>query len=388
MRPEQYRDEITSGQRNPGRRFTIFSMRPRSSFLKLGAIALVAVLGGCANFGYYLQSVQGQLDILRRARPIDEVIEQPDTPQPLREKLAAVLRIREFASHDLGLPENASYRRYSDLDRPFALWNVFAAPEFSTRPLEWCFPFAGCVKYRGYFARTEADRFAATLQQEGDDVFVGGVPAYSTLGWFADPVLNTFIKYPEAEVARLIFHELAHQVVYVRDDSVFNESFAVCVQQEGVRRWLERYGTAQDKQTFALLEQRREQFTELIQRYRKRLQALYDQPLPEDTMRADKARLFAELAGDYQVLKKSWGGWAGYDRWFEQHPNNALLASVAIYTQLVPAFRTLLAQQGGELPGFYRAVKALAALPVEQRTARLAELNDGRTATAAEAPRR
>ncbi|HSQ03250.1 MAG TPA: aminopeptidase, partial [Burkholderiales bacterium] len=186
------------------------------------------------------------------------------------------------------------------------------------------------------------------------------------------------------ELARLIFHELAHQVVYVRDDSVFNESFAVCVQQEGIRRWLDRYGSPQDRQTFAMLTERRHQFTELIQRYRSRLQALYDQQLPEATMRADKARLFDELAGDYQALKKSWGGWPGYDRWFAQHPNNALLASVAIYTQLVPAFQALLAQQDGNLPKFYGAVKALAALPVEQRTARLTDLNRSRTAAAAD----
>lgn len=360
-------------------------MPRRHSILKpVVLFAVTTLLAGCANVGYYLQSVQGQLDIMRRARPIDQVIEEPDTPEALRRKLATVLRIREFASRDLGLPQNASYRRYSNLDRPFALWNVFAAPEFSTRPLQWCFPFAGCVKYRGYFAKPDADGFAAGLAAEGYDVFVGGVPAYSTLGWFADPVLNTFIKYPDAEVARLIFHELAHQVVYVRDDSVFNESFAVCVQQEGVRRWLERYGSAQDRETFAILEQRRLQFTELIQRYRGRLQALYDTPLPKEEMRRDKARLFEELARDYQGLKQSWGGWRGYDRWFAQHPNNALLASVAIYTQLVPAFRTLLAQQSGDLPRFYGAVKRLAGLPADERAARLAELSRGATAAAAD----
>jgi predicted aminopeptidase len=352
----------------------------------VAALAAAAMLGGCANFDYYLQSVQGQLDILRRARPIDEVMELPETPDALRQKLATVLRIREFASRELGLPQNSSYRRYSDLGRPFALWNVFAAPEFSTRPLEWCFPFAGCVKYRGYFSRTQAERFAQGLREEGYDAFVGGVPAYSTLGWFADPVLNTFVGYPESQLARLIFHELAHQVVYVRDDSIFNESFAVSVQQEGVRRWLDRYGTAQDKEAFAILERRREAFTGLIQHYRKRLQTLYGTTsLPEREMRERKARLFDELARDYGALKRSWGGWAGYDRWFAQDPNNALLASVAIYTQLVPAFQALLAQQRGELPRFYSAVKTLAALPAAQRTARLAEIQRGAAARAADA---
>ena len=216
-----------------------------------------------------------------------------------------------------------------------------------------------------------------TAAGEGHDVFIGGVPAYSTLGWFSDPVLNTFIRYPDPEVARLIFHELAHQVVYVRDDSVFNESFAVVVEQEGVRRWLALHGGTQDQASFERMQQYREGFTRLIGSYRERLDALYRSRLAPGVMRERKAQLFDGLGRDYENLKAGWGGFGGYDRWFAQKPNNAQIASLAIYTQQVPAFQTLLRQQGGELARFYAAVKELAALPKLERTARLQQLAAG-----------
>ncbi len=342
--------------------------------LHIVVIAMLLALTGCANTGYYLQSIHGQLDIWNRERPIGEVITDPATPQERREKLATVLRVREFASRELGLPDNDSYRRYADLGRPFVVWNVFATPEFSTRPVQWCFPFAGCVGYRGYFDQADARRFAAELAAEGHDVFVGGVPAYSTLGWFADPVLNTFIRNPDPGIARLIFHELAHQVLYVKNDSVFNESFAVTVEQEGVRRWLERHGSAQDKSTYEDMQQRRNAFIQLVQTYRERLDALYDSGIAPGTMRADKQQIFEAMLRDYERLKASWGGFKGYDRWFARKPSNALIASVAIYTRRVPAFQALLRTQGGDLPAFYRAVRELAALPREERDARLRQL--------------
>ncbi|HET7160474.1 MAG TPA: aminopeptidase, partial [Burkholderiales bacterium] len=216
--------------------------------------------------------------------------------------------------------------------------------------------------------------FGAELAREGHDVFVGGVPAYSTLGYFADPVLNTFVNYPTPHLARLIFHELAHQVVYVRDDSVFNESFAVAVEQEGLRRWLARYGSEQDRAVSALVAQRREQFLELIETYRGRLDALYRSGLPVNEMRAQKAAIFTSMGDDYRSLKASWGGFAGYDRWFAQKPSNALLASVAIYTRNVPAFEALLAREGHDMNRFFDAVKALAKLGKDERTAALAAL--------------
>jgi predicted aminopeptidase len=329
---------------------------------------------GCANIGYYLQSVSGQLDIWRRERPIRDVIADPGTAASLKEKLAQVLEIRQFASAELDLPHTDSYTLYADLERPYVVWNVFAAPEFSTRPVQWCFPLAGCVNYRGYFSQTDAERFAAGLAEQGNDVFVGGIPAYSTLGWFADPVLNTFIRYPRYRIAQLIFHELAHQKVYARNDTMFNESFAVVVEQEGVRRWLVGHGTAQEKSTYDREQQYREDFIGLVQAYHERLTALYDSGLSPDTMRERKNRTLDEMARDYERLKTQWGGYKGYDAWFARRPNNAQIASLAIYTKLVPAFQALLRQHRGELPPFYAAVKALAALTMEERADRLERL--------------
>jgi predicted aminopeptidase len=354
-------------------------------FWKTAAVLGAAILlCGCSNLPYYLQSMQGQLDIWSRQNDIQAVVDDPHTPEPLREKLRSVLTIREYASTELGLPRNASYRSYANLERPYVIWNVFAAPEFSIQPRQWCFLFAGCVNYRGYFQKTDAEDFGAQQTMEGYDVFVGGVPAYSMLGYFPDPVLNTFVNYPTPHLARLIFHELAHQVVYVRDDSVFNESFAVAVEQEGMRRWLDRYGTEQDRATSALVGQRRTQFVNLIETYRERLDALYRTGLPAREMRTRKAELFAQLDDDYRKLKESWSGFAGFDRWFAEKPNNALLASVAIYTRKVPAFQALLARENGDLPRFYAAVKGIASLSKTQRTAAVERLTP-RNAEAASA---
>jgi predicted aminopeptidase len=329
-------------------------------------------LSGCTQLGYYAQSVRGQLDIWRREKPISDVITDAASPPALREKLAQVLAIREYASRELALPENRSYRRYADLGRPFVVWNVFATAEFSMQPTQWCFAVAGCVSYRGYFAKVDAERFAAEIAAAGHDVHVGGVPAYSTLGWFSDPVLNTFINYPPVELARLIFHELSHQVVYVKDDSVFNESFAVAVERAGVERWIARHGAAADREVFVQMQRHRADFVRLIQTYRERLATLFRSGAAADIMRVDKKKLYDEMLADYQTLKKTWGGYAGYDRWFAQPPNNALLASVSIYTQQVPAFEALLQEQGGDLTKFFAVVKTIAQQPKAERDAALA----------------
>jgi predicted aminopeptidase len=349
---------------------------------RLAAVVVLAgVIAGCSNLPYYLQSVAGQLDIWSRQQDIEGVIASAETSAPLREKLRTVLSIREFASAELALPRNASYRSYANLGRRYAVWNVFATPEFSMKPRQWCFIFAGCVNYRGYFDKSDADAFAAGLVREGYDAFVGGVPAYSLLGYFPDPVLNTFVNYPTPHLARLMFHELAHQVVYVRDDSVFNESFAVTVEHAGSQRWLAKFGTDADRKTYDLITQRRHGFLDLIETYRKRLEALYETALPPEVMRARKAVVFEELKADYGKLKESWGGFAGYDQWFARPPSNALLASVGIYTRRVPAFQALLAREGGDLERFYAAVKGLARLSKPERTAALENLMS-KTATA------
>jgi predicted aminopeptidase len=335
---------------------------------------LLLLASGCANIGYYLQSVGGQFDIWRRERPIRDVIADPGTPASLKEKLAQVLEIRRFASAELNLPHTDSYTLYADLERPYVVWNVFATPEFSMQPTQWCFPFAGCVGYRGYFSRSGAERFATGLAEQGNDIFVGGIPAYSTLGWFADPVLNTYIHYSRYRIAQLIFHELAHQKVYAGNDSMFNESFAVVVEQEGVRRWLADHGTAREKSTYDREQQYRDDFIGLVQAYHDRLTALYGSGLTPDTMRERKNRTLDEMTPDYERLKMRWGGYKGYDAWFARRPNNAQIASLAIYTKLVPGFRALLRQHRGEFPAFYAAVKALAELPMEERADRLKRL--------------
>ena len=332
---------------------------------------MAILLAGCSNFGYYMQSFDGQIKLLQARRPIAQVIADPATPLPLKARLERVLAIREFASRDLQLPDNLSYRSYADLERPFVVWNVFAAAEFSVKPREWCFLIVGCVGYRGYFAQAEGEAYARELRGEGLDVFVSGVPAYSTLGWFDDPVLNTFINYAEYALSRLIFHELAHQVVYVKGDTEFNESFATAVEAEGVRRWLVRGGNDQMRADFDRSQQRRMQFRALVFKYREKLAALYRLPIAPEEMRVRKAQAFSAMQRDYGLLKSQWAGFAGYDRFFE-HPNNALLASVAIYTGLAPQFQQLIAKHHGDLAAFYAEVKALAALGKEERASRLA----------------
>jgi len=361
------------GESNHESRITTHALGARHG-TRLVAACLALLVSGCANVSYYFQSVSGQLDVWRRERPIEDVIADPATAQALKDRLARALEIRAFASRELGLPDNASYRRYADLGRPFVVWNVFAAPEFSVQPLQSCFLFAGCVSYRGYFAREDAERFSTGLAEQGYDIYIGGVPAYSTLGYFADPVLNTFIHYPEAEIARLIFHELAHQVAYARDDTVFNESFAVAVEQEGVRRWLARGGDAKQREQFERGRRARAEFASLVQKHRERLDALYRTRLAPDAMRGRKREILAELEAEYGSLKSQWGGFSGHDRWFTSKPNNAQLASVVAYSQLVTVFEMLLAREGGNLSGFYAAVKALAALPKDERDVRLAAL--------------
>lgn len=345
----------------------------------LAALALtIASATGCSSVGYYFQALNGQMELTRKARPIPEVVADPGTSPALKAKLGEVVQMRDFASQELHLPNNGSYRRYADIGRPYVVWNVFAASEFSVQPKEWCFPFAGCVGYKGYFSKTGAEQLAAELRAQHFDVFVGGVPAYSTLGWFDDPVLNTFVGYPDAEIARLMFHELAHQTVYVKGDSTFNESFAVTVEREGVDRWLAAHGTEAQRRAFDQQRARGQAFAELVAKYRSRLAELYAEPLDLAAMRSRKQEVLAQMRAEYERMKQGWDGFTGYDWWFEQPLNNAQLASVAIYTQLVPAFERILQDNGGDLQRFYSEAKRLAALPKAQRDAELAALNAAR----------
>ena len=347
------------------------SNRYLKSLPLLGALLTVT---GCANFTYYAQSVGGQLDVVAKRQPIAWLLREPTTPPTLKAQLADVLAIRQFAVQALHLPDNASYRGYADLQRQYVVWNVVATPAFSMTPRQWCFPFVGCLSYRGYFRQHRAEDFAAPLRQRGDDVAVLGVPAYSTLGWFADPVLNTTITWPRARLASLIFHELTHQVLYIKGDTAFNESFAVTVEEEGVRRWLEQRQDTAALARYREDRRRQEQFIQLVMATRAELVRLYATDMSTAQRRTAKARAFAELRERYQGLRNEWGGYAGYDRWFAQDLNNAHIAALNTYQEYVPAFRALLAQQQGALPAFYAAARVVGNLPAAQRQARLREL--------------
>ncbi|MET0917250.1 MAG: aminopeptidase, partial [Burkholderiales bacterium] len=294
-----------------------------------GALVLAAfALAGCGTAPYYWQAANGQLELWRKSRPIDEVLADPKASDELKARLKRAQQIRTFASQDLALPDNGSYRSYADLGRPYVVWNVFAAPELSLQLKQWCYPVVGCAGYRGYFDKAAADAAAQQLRSEGYEVNVSGVPAYSTLGWFADPLLNTFVGGTEGQLAALLFHELAHQVVFIGGDTTFNESFATTVEREGVRRWLDAHGNASSREAYAEFALRREQFLSLLLKYRQLLQQNYDSAAGNDVKRARKQQLFAELKQDYAALKQQWGGFAGYDRFFSQDLTNAHLAAV------------------------------------------------------------
>jgi predicted aminopeptidase len=340
----------------------------------LGACAAI-ILAGCGagdTLDFYWQGAQGQMDILARARPIPEVIDEGGDAA-LAARLVRVREIRGFASHALGLPDNASYTRYADLGRQYVVWNVFATPGLSLRPRQWCFPVAGCVNYRGYFREADAQAEAARLRDAGDDVHVSGVPAYSTLGWFDDPVLSSFVRWPETELARLIFHELAHQLLYVKDDSAFNESFATAVEEVGVARWLARQGDPALDAQAGRSQRLRRAFRDLVTDARAQLAVVYESEASDAEKRAAKIATFAAMRSAYEQAKAGDPGLAGYERWFAQQPNNASLAAISLYTDRVPGFRALLAEAGGDLPRFYERVRSLTALPREKRHAALTE---------------
>lgn len=338
------------------------------------ATLLAGSLAGCSNVSYYAQAVGGHFEVMRAARPIDEIVRDPATVPALNRQLAEVRQIRDFASGELGLPDNDSYRSYADLGRPYVVWNVFAAPEFSLDARRWCMLLVGCVNYRGYYAREDAEHVAAELRQEGYDIYVSGVAAYSTLGWFADPVLNTFMARGTLEVARTLFHELAHQVAFVKDDTSFNESFATAVENEGLRRWTAGPAAAGQRAVFEANRTRKAAIAGLLRDYRKKFQALYAIERDAAQQRRAKTDLFDALRRDYAALKTGWGGYAGFDRVFGADLNNARLVSFSLYDEWVAAFEAILDQEQRNLPRFYRRVSELAAQDKEARHAALARL--------------
>ncbi len=356
--------------------------------LTLGLLVTITGLAGCSTADYYWQAVNGHWELMRAARPVAEWVTEPQTPEALRERLKLTQSIRAFATDELQLPDNPSYRRYADLKRPAVVWNVVAAPVDSLKPKTWCFPVAGCVSYRGYFNEADARAEARTLESEGLETSVYGVPAYSTLGWMnwagGDPLVSTFIHYPEGELARLLFHELAHQVVYAPDDTMFNESFATAVERLGGARWLSSQASPAARESYAAFDARRRAFRALTLATRTELEAVYqqkkDHPSVNGSLFAMKKDVMQRFRERYAILRATWGGdpasYRGYDAWVAR-ANNASFAAQAAYDELVPGFVALFEREGGATPEgwrrFYDAVKLLAASPKEERRRLLKE---------------
>ena len=335
------------------------------------AIALLMIMTGCADIAYYTQAVSGQWQMLRLREPVVDILANPDTELRLRHRLQLAESMREFASKDLALPENESYRSYADLERSHVVYNVIATEALSLEPYQWCFPLIGCVSYRGYFEQAAAKQLADDLRSRGFDVYVAGVPAYSTLGYFDDPLLNTFIYWDTGRIAELVFHELSHQQLYIADDTTFNESFATFVGELGAERWLDCYGNVEERARYASFRRRRDEFLALVLSAKEELNALYSSAQSDAVKFDGKQKFFNTLRNRYEILKnRDWDGFSGYDEWF-QNLNNAKLAALATYTHYVPAFAVIFANSDRDFSRFYGEVASIAELPQTQRAQRL-----------------
>lgn len=340
----------------------------------LGAAALTVALSGCADVRYLTQAAGGQLDLLRRARPLADVLADPAISAAVRRKVQLAADVRAFAvaptgAGGLGLPDHGSFQKYVDVGREYVVWNVFSAPEFSVQLDTSCFPIAGCVGYRGYFNEAAAQAYAQARRAAGRDVNVGGVSAYSTLGYLNDPLLSTMLGYPDATLIRTVIHELSHPSLYVPGDTVLNESYATAVEEEGMRRWLAAHGTPELRDEDRLAQERSAAFETLLLGARHDLEALYAQTLPAAEMRTRKAAVLTDLNARYAALKASWGGYAGYDAFFARGVNNATLGAVAAYATMVPDFQALLTRMGGDMPSFIAAATACSKRPQGERAA-------------------
>ncbi len=365
--------------------------RGRKWAAAISFILVVGLVSGCQTLGFYCQAIEGQYQLVANRKSIEKLLADARTPARLSNQLELLQRLRAFADKELKLPVDGHYTKYVDVHRPFVVWNVEAAREFSLEPKSWWYPVVGSLEYRGYFSEHRANQYGAALRRKGYDVFVEGVPAYSTLGWFKDPVLNTFIYEPEAGLAETIFHELGHQRVFARSDTDFNEAFATTVGEEGARRWLRAHGDDAGLERYMVGLRRTRQFAHLILGTRERLEALYGdrrteegrlratkqkREAPADELRREKQQVLDRLQRDYAELKKEWGGDASYEAWFARQINNAQLNSVATYYDLVPGFEHLLKENGGDLEKFYAAAARLAKLPRKERRQQLTVLSN------------
>ncbi len=352
-------------------------VRTRLFLSSLWLLLLVALLSGallgCSTAGYYGQAAVGHWRIMRARLPVQTVIDDPVTAEQTRVALLRAAAARAFASEQLALPENASYTTYVDIRREAVTWNVVATKPFSVEPERWCFPIAGCLSYRGYFHREDAERYAVDLREQGLDVALTQSDAYSSLGWFDDPLLSTMLRRGEPLLAGVIFHELAHQQLYVKGDSAFNESFASFVEQQGLRDWLRHQDRADLQRRYTAYQNRRQGFVAQLKQLRSQLEALYRTALGVDEMARAKEQAFDEFRRDYALLKEEWGGYAGYDKWFEKPLNNARVASVSTYNKWVGAFATIFVDSGENYARFYQLSAAIAAMPGADRRSLLEE---------------
>lgn len=343
----------------------------------LGMLVLTLLLAGCSSIAFVQQSWQGQREVMALSVPIEELLNSPDTDPQLKARLAEVQAARHFASSALGLPDNASYTRYSALPRPYALWNLFVAPELSLEPVQHCYLFTGCLAYKGYFALEAAQAAAAKWREQGMDVYIGDIPAYSTLGWYDDPLLSSMLHWDDDYLAMTLFHELAHQQFYVKDDTAFNESFATFVGREGLRQWRASRGLPPPN---PVAERQEAEFVDLMMAARERLQAVYASDLADAAKRTAKQAEFARLCGEYQRWRDAQpADRKRFDGWFAGELNNASLLPFGLYDQWVPAFAELFQRSGADWARFYREVERLGSLPPNERQAALAGLADTQT---------
>lgn len=335
----------------------------------------VSLMAACQSLGYYAQSARGQFQVFNQSRPIDNWLRKNSADAKLKEKLLWIQEVREFASEELKLPKNKSYTQYADLDRNYVVWNIFAAPKLSLKPHRWCYPIIGCQAYRGYFSRQPALDFADNLKNKGFDVSVGGVRAYSTLGWFNDPVLNTFINYPDNDLAGLIFHELAHQIVYIKADTVFNESFATLVEIKGVENWLIKNATQKELLSYRQAQNFENAVIKLILRHKKALEHMYASQLVDDVKLKQKSLIFFVLKDEYKKLKDVYEiSKSAWDSWFARDLNNANMVAIGSYYDKVDGFDKIFDKVDGDFSDFYTEVKKLAKLSSDKREAYFATL--------------
>jgi len=329
--------------------------------------SLLWFLSACSSLSYYKQAIEGQVELLQKRRPLIEVIEDTNVDAVVRERLQLVQQARSYAVNELMLPDNDSYKDYADLGRPYVMWSVFVTPAYSLKPIQWCYPLLGCIGYKSYFSKGQAQLFADSMRAKDNDVYIAGVPAYSTLGWFDDPVINTMMHWQDYDLVGTLFHELAHQKFYVKNETVFNESLAKTIEQVGLQRWMQLQKQTNQYEQYLLEAEREKAFIQLVLGTRHELEDLYQTSISRQEMFLGKMKIFRSMRSAYLQLRQQWGGHDSYDHWVLSGVNNAKVQSIATYYDYVPAFENILIEQGGDLNKFYSIIDGLIEKTIEDR---------------------